>query len=954
MIWEEGGGGGGAGGFDDRGERPLTVTSVLKEFQGLKDKFKNEDEDDFSPYQDLEKATVLQECRVFSDSNVVTTHPRRCGLLITKLLYILTQGETLSSSETTEVFFGVTKLFQSQDHNLRRMMYLFIKEVAETCDPDDVIIVTSSLTKDMNSSEDLYRANSIRVLSRIIDATMLGAIERYLKQAIVDKNALVSSSALVSGILLYKISPEVVRRWVNEVQEAVTSQHEMVQYHALSLLYQIKAHDRLAVSKLVTQLSKSPMRSPLAVCLLIRYMSKILHDDVSATNARAAYQFLETSLRHRSEMVMYEAARAICNLPGVEMNDLSPAINVLQLFLSSVKPALKFGTMRTLSEVAAKYPMSIIKCNSDMEVLISDPNRSIATLAITTLLKTGTEGSVDRLMKQISSFMNEIADEFKIVVVKAIRQLCLKYPLKHRVLVGFLATFLREEGGFEFKKAITDCIVELMTAIPETKEMSLFHLCDFIEDCEFTALSTQILSLVGDLGPSTSAPARYIRFIYNRVILENAAVRAAAVPALAKFAARLPSLRASIRVLLKRSLLDDDDEVRDRATVALTLLGESTEAEEAAGGADVANLIGSGGGTEEAKGEGPPKVVENTTTHLLLEALPMSFTSLEKAIKSYHQHMPATAGQPLVLSSLPVVEEVAAPAGIVQTGSGKGKDGRAGLGYTPDKPQDGPAEHIYKVPELASLGRVFRSTTPVELTEAETEYVVRCVKHIMDEHVVLDFTVSNTIEEQMLRNVTVEIEQGEPDVYEVTQTIALPELKCGETGHSYVVLAPVEGGMAEPSVFSCELKFQALDVDPATGEVEGDEEGFPEEYPLEQLNIATADFMAKVGLGDFSRTGWEKMGAEAEVLEKFALGFKRIEEAASEVEDFLGMLSCNGTGSVPAGKKEHALHLCGVFVGNVPVLVRAQLNMTSGSCILKIAVRSTKPDVSRVVADCIQ
>ena len=56
-----------------------------------------------SPYQDLEKATVLQECRVFSDSNVVTTHPRRCGLLITKLLYILTQGETLSSSETTEV-----------------------------------------------------------------------------------------------------------------------------------------------------------------------------------------------------------------------------------------------------------------------------------------------------------------------------------------------------------------------------------------------------------------------------------------------------------------------------------------------------------------------------------------------------------------------------------------------------------------------------------------------------------------------------------------------------------------------------------------------------------------------------------------------------------------------------------------------------------------------------------
>ncbi|CAN0310216.1 unnamed protein product, partial [Scytosiphon promiscuus] len=54
-----------------------------------------------------------------------------------------------------------------------------------------------------------------------------------------------------------------------------------------------------------------------------------------------------------------------------------------------------------------------------------------------------------------------------------------------------------------------------------------------------------------------------------------------------------------------------------------------------------------------------------------------------------------------------------------------------------------------QVPELASLGRVFRSTAPVELTESETEYVVRCVKHIMDGYVVLDFTISNTIEEQV-------------------------------------------------------------------------------------------------------------------------------------------------------------------------------------------------------------
>ncbi len=57
--------------------------------------------------------------------------------------------------------------------------------------------------------------------------------------------------------------------------------------------------------------------------------------------------------------------------------------------------------MRTLNKVAMSHPMAVTNCNIDMESLISDQNRSIATLAITTLLKTGNESSVDRLLKQV-------------------------------------------------------------------------------------------------------------------------------------------------------------------------------------------------------------------------------------------------------------------------------------------------------------------------------------------------------------------------------------------------------------------------------------------------------------------------------------------------------------------------------------------------------------------------
>jgi coatomer protein complex subunit gamma len=104
---------------------------------------------------------------------------------------------------------------------------------------------------------------------------------------------------------------------------------------------------------------------------------------------------------------------------------------------------------------------------------------------------------------------------------------------------------------------------------------ALMQLCEFIEDCEYSNLAVRILHLLGSEGPKTPKPAKYIRYIYNRVVLENAIVRAAAVTALAKFGAEDgvdPSIKASVKVLLTRCLDDPEDEVRDRAALNLKLL----------------------------------------------------------------------------------------------------------------------------------------------------------------------------------------------------------------------------------------------------------------------------------------------------------------------------------------------------------------------------------------------
>lgn len=109
--------------------------------------------------------------------------------------------------------------------------------------------------------------------------------------------------------------------------------------------------------------------------------------------------------------------------------------------------------------------------------------------------------------------------------------------------------------------------------------LALAHLCEFIEDCEFTKLAVRILHALGVEGPKTPHPTKYIRYIYNRVVLENALVRAAAVTALAKFGVgqKDPELKRSVHVLLTRCLDDIDDEVRDRAVLNLRLMDEEDE-----------------------------------------------------------------------------------------------------------------------------------------------------------------------------------------------------------------------------------------------------------------------------------------------------------------------------------------------------------------------------------------
>lgn len=864
---------------------------------------KDDESGSSNPFRNLEKASVLQETRVFNETPI---NPKKCCHILTKILYMINQGEQLAANEATSAFFAMTKLFQCKDVMLRRVLYLCIKEMANIA--NDVIIVTSSLTKDMTGKEDLYRGPAIRALCRITDNTMLQSIERYMKQAIVDKMPSVSSAALVSSLHLMKQGPEVVKRWVNEVSDTVNSDNVMVQYHALGLLYQIKKNDKLAITKLVAKFSRSSLKSPYAYCFLIRVAAHQLEEEKDSVDTNL-FDFIEGCLRHKSDMVIYEAASAIVSLKCTTSKELASAVSVLQLLCSSPKPSLRYAAVKTLNKISITHPAAVTACNLDLENLITDQNRSIATLAITTLLKTGNEGSVDRLMKQIASFMSEISDEFKIVVVEAIRSLCLKFPRKHSVMMNFLASMLREDGGYEYKRAIVNTIITIIEENPEAKESGLSHLCEFIEDCDYLQLATRILHLLGREGPQTTTPAKYIRYIYNRVILETAEVRAAAVSALAKFGASSDDLLPSILVLLQRSMLDEDDEVRDRASFFYGVLSFKDKA---------------------------------LSSAYILNTLNISPVSLERALQQYSQNV---SEKPFDIKTVPTIQpqaEATSKLSIEQSTKHSKPTEKS------TTQQDIYTEQLLAIPQFANLGPLFKSSAPIELTDEDTEYNIKCIKHTFSHYVVLQFNCLNTLNDQLLENVTIKLDTS--DAYEIISYKPCASLPYNVLGHAYALVKIPDDPNQVTATFECLMKFMVKDCDPNTGEPEGD--GYQDDYELETVEIEVNDHVQRVLKPNFGAS-WEEVGSENELQDTFALPMPVLEEAVKNIIEFMGMQPCERCEKVAEGKNTHILVLAGIYRGGHDVLVRAKLVLNDGRVTMQLTIRSTDASVPNVIAQAV-
>lgn len=261
---------------------------------------------------------------------------------------------------------------------------------------------------------------------------------------------------------------------------------------------------------------------------------------------------------------------------------------------------------------------------------------------------------------------------------------------------------------------------------------------------------------------------------------------------------------------------------------------------------------------------------------------------------------------------------------------------------------------LNSIPEISALGALFKSCAPVEVTESECEYAVTCVKHIYAKHIVHQFDVTNNMEDQMLKTVTVDMV---PEEEGWEEEFAIPEdsIAYQSGGSTFVCMARPEDSHHSGPI-QCILKFSTVEVE--DGEPLGD--GMDDEYQLEDLEVTEADFMkadTTIGLVEFRRQ-WETFGNDNEVVKKFSLGSDSMQGAVDAVLGLLGMGACEGSNVVPDDVKSHAVNLAGHFIlAGKPhlVLARAGIMSTAGKGVqLKVVCRSDDGQLNKTLCTAIR
>lgn len=808
--------------------------------------------------------------------------------ILVDIIYLLTQGHVLSERESGNLFFGVTKLLNTSNEALRRTVFLFLRHFA--IDPNTGFILIGPLSTFIQSEDKMLKTNAFKIISKLIDPSTKVGIDQYIKVGISNTRmpADVTSSSVLCAYELTLKGGQIAKSWIAEINERLNNsldQPNLVAYHTLLLLKELKSTDKIYLIKTFSAICNN-IKGQFASCQLIRFIGEVLMkfdiDDKKQLNTLHSY--LETCCsKSNFDSVILESSRAILKIPNPKESMVKMALDNLKQLLLNYKKVIVYGTLKTLDEIATKYSSIAIDVFLDLEKILENVsnNLSFKALALSIFLKISknlSENRLERMLKTITEQYALFKEDFKREIVLISISNYQADSAKYKTYFSFFTSLLKLPASEPTKLEIVEAITWFVKNVDCYKRQALVTLAEYIEDCTSESIKSKILLVIGNQSKGMSNLNQLVRHIYNRVIIEGPIVRSAAISALGEIANHNENLKDKIILLIKNCLSDSDNEVRERAYFYFKALSDNKEEE-------IRRYI----------------FPENQLT--FSEDLLRKAEIIQSIIASKKQDLISSSNinkdindmlkNPDIVNKIEIKAAVKTSSIIGSTNLSTAKSDKASIPSTTQSNVDVDPEFLktsffkqHNYPKIVTASQ--------KLTEDSAEYKVAYRKYIYLDSVILAFSIENTVEESMLKNISLNITKTDKNDFNLSKSeiIAIEALKFGEVKTLFMRLTPNTSQKYAYTMFSLVLHYDVQELD-AKGNPHG--ASYKDNHVIyKKIDIKFSDYMTphtKINEGNFA-SEWNT-STESESFNaydnKLKLPYSSIKKAGQEISKLIGL-----------------------------------------------------------------
>ena len=517
--------------------------------------------------------------------------------------------------------------------------------------------------------------------------------------------------------------PDHIRKCVNDIQDLLLSKPSACHYHAINVLYNIKKQDMMSFVKIMLLIiSKNSSYGILATIQLIRYSKEILESDLLDSNSeKAVFMWLAKQL-NKNNTIVIEVSKTLVSMKNVSNSDLIAAVSSLNIYLLSMNPINVFAALKIYDKLVDQpSKASLLTSTTDIEAHLTNNNKAVKSLSLSILLKVCREDKVVELLDKAYEIFTEMPDSVKYNVLNAAEDISRKYPEKTKDIIYFLWRCLRDRGELDFKVRAIKKITGLMKKKTEYYDKVFEFFCEYIEDPFSPKLVHIILNVFVENVRFCSEPRKILRFVLNRLHLDEGKTRSAAISCLGEIGIQVGSIREECLSIISSYVRDIDDEVRERANYYKRLLEQErlqieSFTNEAFSQEDLISIQAAIRDAIEGKGD--------------LDLERIVCTKAESRL----------SGSVAIASDQKTTRSTINPkSGVIPNYSESVLDKAFQIFASADE-------------DLKEYGELFISRPAIELSHKDSDFYVRMVKHIFEEHIVLEYIIANQDEQHVRKD----------------------------------------------------------------------------------------------------------------------------------------------------------------------------------------------------------